>query len=161
HFEPEDPDNYIRLGSIYAQVKETDKAEEAYQNALTYQHGMDMEALIYVVRNRVIDDSDQTNSYYKHMGGMNNLGAFIQEQDERKYRTKIERYKEFNKREAFYFQEMTTALPILQVVVPAYIDSFVKDQILYLTIEVKKGRFAGLEQFPEALAIHEKLASVS
>src|SRR5699024_8882713 len=122
-----------------------------YQNALTYQHGIDMEALINVVRNRVIDDSDQTNSYYKHMGGMNNLGAFIHEHAEGKYMTKIARYKGSNKREAFFYQEMSIAFPILQEVVPAYIDSFVKDQILYLTIELKEGRFARLEQFPEAL----------
>src|SRR5699024_1184923 len=121
--------------SIYAQLKETDKAEEAYQNALTYQHGMDMEALIYVVRNRVIDDSDQTNSYYKHMGGMHNLGAFIHEHDEGNYTDKVARCKGTNKREAFFYQEMCTAFPILQELLPAYIDSFVKDQILYLTIQ--------------------------
>src|SRR5699024_5341494 len=80
---------------------------------------------------------------------------------EGKYMTKIARYKGSNKREAFFYQEMSIAFPFLHEVVPAYIDSFVKDQILYLTIELKEGRFARLEQFPEALLIHEKLASVS
>lgn len=161
HLEPEQSSSYIRLGSIYAQLKETAKVETAYQKALTYQHGMDLDALMYLVRNRVVNNPDQTSSHYVHMGGMNNLGAFIHEHAEGKYMTKIARYKGSNRREAFFYQEISTAFPILQEVVPAYIDSFVKDQILYLTIELKAGEFAVLEQFPEALAIHEKIASIS
>ncbi|HLQ95914.1 MAG TPA: phosphotransferase [Pseudogracilibacillus sp.] len=158
--EPETPAHHIRLGGIYAQLKETQEAENAYQDALTYQHGMDMEELMSLVQQRIAEQPASIQTHYVHMGGMNNLGAFIHETEQGKYMTKIAVNKGANKREAFFYEEIVKTFPVLQDIVPTCLDSFVQDNILYITMEWKAGKFAGLEQFPEVLEMHEKLASI-
>lgn len=152
--------HHIRLGGIYSQLKEYSEAKEAYKNALIYRHGLSIEALMEKIKQGFAENPADVSTRYVHIGGMNNLGAFIHEYGNKKYFTKITKYKGSNKREAFFYKELCSIFPILQELAPMYIDSQVMDQILYLTIEFIDGDSASPEHFQKVMDISGKISSI-
>lgn len=157
---PNQANHHIRLGGIYSQLKTYSEAKEAYKNALIYSHGLTMEILIEKIQRGFTENPADVSTRYVHIGGMNNLGAFIHEFGNKKYFTKITKYKGINKREAFFYKELCADFPILQQLAPMYIDSQIMDQILYLTIEMIDGSPAKPEHFKQARDVSEKIASI-
>lgn len=133
---PEKADYYFKLGRSYASLRETKKAEQVYETGLTYLHGLSFNSLIEKIQKGFTDHPGDVTSEYLFINGKNNFGAMIHQYGNKKYFTKITKYNRDAQRERNFYKDILSRFPVLQEIVPMYIDSQVIDQVLYLTIEM-------------------------
>lgn len=158
---PEEAGYHFRLGKTYASKLDYNKAEQAYQTGLKWKHGLSFEELITKIKEGFTDTPDDFSSQYIFINGKNNLGAFTHTYGDRKYITKISRYKRDAKREEKFYKNVCLDFPALKSVVPLCIDSQVFDNILYLTLEMIDDVPVTSEHIKDIIATSSTISSVT
>src|SRR5699024_7847327 len=157
---PKNGDNYFLLGKVYASLIETDEAKQSYMTGLEYKHGMSMEELMRVIQKGFAENPDEVLSEYVFISGRNNFGSLIHSYQGKKYFTKISENITLAKRENKFYKEVCEDFPLLKEQVPAYIDSQVIDNLLYLTLEMIDADTIKRERIKDVLAISQKISSI-
>lgn len=125
---------YMMKGQTYSWMGERQNAQKMFEQALSYTHNKPFDEVIIEIQKGFMDIPDANKAKYTLPGGMNNLGMIFHEDQVGKYVTKISRAS-FNESEKIFYTEILSHYPMLEKVVPQYIDIKILDGLQYLTIE--------------------------
>lgn len=157
---PQQENYYFQLGRASAFLKDYTNAKQVYMAGLKHKHNMSYKHLIEKVKRGFTTGPADFSSEYVYINGKNNLGAIIHHAGDKKYFTKITKYDQNAKREETFYHDIRSRFPQLKEVVPAYIDSQVIDDILYLTIEWIEGSNITSEKANDIIDMSQKVSSV-
>lgn len=157
---PRNSDNHFMLGRSYSQRKSFEQAKTSFMNGLEYHHEMSIEDLKTEIQSGFMESKDEVSTEYIFLGGRSNFGSFLHNYQGKKLFTKISKNNLLAKREHIFYKEVCESFPILKDYVPAYIDSKVMDDILYLTIEMIESAPSKIEPIEDILSTSQKLSSI-
>lgn len=126
---------YFELGRALAETKDEEKAKSAFKIGLIHHHDMPTEQLIEKIQDTITNKKETLSSSYTYLGGMNNLGAIVHENEEEQYFTKITRIDQGARREALFYRDVQAEYPQLKDVTPSFNGLESLDDVQYLTIE--------------------------
>lgn len=157
---PEKSSNYFLLGKAYAALNRTEEAKINYITGLEHKHGLAIEVLIEKIQDGFADTPEEVSSEYIFISGRSNYGSFIHNYKGKKYLTKISDNSIRGKREDTFYKALCEDFPVLKEHVPAYMDSIVIDNILYLTLEMIENVPVISEHITDVLAASQKISSI-
>lgn len=156
---PQEGENYIKLGKAYSWLNKKKQAEETYKTGLEYKHGIPFDDLKKKIQRNFTNHSNEIKTKYLYLGGKNNLGTFLHEFKGKKYITKISKLSISTTREENFYKDVLTNFPLLKDVVPVYVDSQTHDQIQYLTIEMLEGEITS-KSLEEMIDVSRQISSI-
>lgn len=157
---PQQENYYFQLGRAYAFLKDYTNAKNVYMSRLKHKHNTSYKHLMEKIKRGFTTNPADFSSEYVYIDGKNNFGAIIHHAADKKYFTKITKYDKNAKREEAFYREVCSRFPLLNEVVPVYIDSQVIDDILYLTINWIEGSNVTSEKANDIIDTSQKISSV-
>lgn len=133
--DPRESQYYFELGRGYAELNDREKAQSAFKIGLIYKHDISTEKLIEEIESGITDYTDEINSIYTYLGGMNNVGVMIHEINDQQLFTKITKTDLASVRERLFYEEILPEFEMLAKVVPGYITTKLMNDLQYMTME--------------------------
>lgn len=157
---PEKAGHHFNLGKAYELVNQTEEAKNSYRTGLECKHGLTIKELMKIVQSGFAKNPESVTTEYVFIKGKNNYGSFLHNDQGKKYFTKISRKTKRSNREEVFYRELCEDYQILKEQVPAYIDSKVIDDVLYLTLEMIEGVPTDSEHAKDVIESSRKISSI-
>lgn len=153
---------YFNLGRTYAFLNNYDDAKQCYKKGLEIRHGSSLDKVISeIVNDFNKGEVEPFTSNYILTAGRNNLGAFTHVGKNAGKFTKISRFSHRDtKREKEFYEKISKFNLYIEEVVPKYINSRIKDNILYLTTELVEEAPVNQDSVKDVIDASLKIASI-